>query len=59
MGIVLDWHLGDVMMPTFKKDKIDNFSHILREMSCIEVENSNIGAMHWSKVLSNQNLKHF
>ncbi|CDW84248.1 UNKNOWN [Stylonychia lemnae] len=59
MGIVLDWHLGDFMMPTFKKDKIDNFSHILREMSSTEVENSNVGAMHWSKVLSNQNLKHF
>eukprot|EP00347_Sterkiella_histriomuscorum_P006955 403350798 len=59
MGIVLDWHLGDMMMPMFKKDKIDNFSQILRQMSSIEVENSNLGAVHWSKVLSNQNLKHF
>lgn len=59
MGIVLDWHLGDVMSPSFKKEKIDNFTTILREMSSIEVENSNLGAMHWSKVLSNQNLKHF
>lgn len=59
IGIILDWHLGDTIMPLFKKEKVENFHLILREMAAIEVENSNIGATYWSKVLSNSNLKHF
>ena len=59
MGIILDWQLGEITLPYFKKEKINNFSYILREMSSIEVDNSNVGATHWSKVLSNSNLKHF
>lgn len=46
-------------MPLFKKEKVETFHVILREMASIEVENSNIGATYWSKVLSNSNLKHF
>lgn len=47
------------MLIEFKKEKIENFSRILRELSSIEVDNSNLGACYWSKVLSNSNLKHF
>ena len=59
IGIIIDWHLGDVVMPLFKKEKVENFHNILREMAAIEVENNNIGATYWSKVLYNSNLKHF
>lgn len=59
IGIILDWHLGEIVMPLFKKEKVENFTIIMREMASIEVENSNIGATYWSKVLSNSNLKHF
>jgi len=59
IGIILDWHLGEVVMPLFKKEKLENFHIIMREMAAIEVENSNVGATYWSKVLSNSNLKHF
>ena len=59
IGIILDWHLGEVIMPLFKKEKVENFHIIMREMAAIEVENSNVGATYWSKVLSNSNLKHF
>ena len=38
-------------MNEFKKEKVENFSKILREISTIEVENSNHGASYWSKVL--------
>jgi hypothetical protein len=59
IGIILDWHLGEVIMPLFKKEKVENFHTIVRQMAGIEVENSNVGATYWSKVLSNSNLKHF
>ena len=58
-GIIIDWHLVEVMLPIFKKEKVENFQMIMREMANIEVENSNVGATYWSKVLSNSNLKHF
>jgi len=59
LGIIIDWHLSEVVMPQFKKEKIENFNIILRDMASIEVENSNVGATYWSKVLYNSNLKHF
>lgn len=56
---IVELYFCDRLIPEFKHEKIDNFSKILREMSSIEVENSNVGASYWSKVLSNSNLKHF
>lgn len=47
------------MMPLVKKEKVENFHKIMSEMAAIEVENNNVGATYWSKVLSNSNLKHF
>ena len=40
----------------FKKQKIDDFTEIVREMSQVEVENSNHGANFWSKLLSDPKL---
>lgn len=56
---IIDWNLSEKAISSFKIEKIENFSKILREMSQVEVENSNVGASYWSKVLSNNNLKHF
>lgn len=30
IGIILDWHLGEVIMPLFKKEKVENFHTIIR-----------------------------
>ena len=40
----------------FKKQKIEEFSEAVREISQIEVENSNHGASYWSKFLSDPKL---
>lgn len=44
IGIIVDWHLAEVIGPMLKLEKVENFSTILREMSSIEVDNSNFGA---------------
>ena len=41
---------------TFKKQKLEEFSEVVREISQIEVENSNHGASYWSKFLSDPKL---
>jgi carbonic anhydrase len=52
---IVNWYLIK-KVPEFKQQKIDTFSKVMAEMSSTEVQNSNLGAVYWSKVLSNSHL---
>jgi hypothetical protein len=50
--VIVNWYLQRIV-GEFKQKKVDTFARVLQEMSATEVQNSNLGASYWSKVLSN------
>ena len=48
--MIIDLHLCSYS-GTFKKNKVEDFSAIVREIAQIEVDNSNHQANFWSRVL--------
>ena len=51
LGLYLDSYICQMSFQ-FKLEKIDDYAHIVREMSSVNIDNSNNSASYYSKLLS-------
>lgn len=57
LAVIIDLQLIDYSH-NFKKTKIEELTTIVREISLIEVESSNMQANYWSRALQDPKLTH-
>ncbi|CDW87092.1 px domain containing protein [Stylonychia lemnae] len=54
---VISIHLGEIIIPKFKQEKIKVYQRIMQQFNIMEINNAHQTASFWSKVLSNPQLK--
>lgn len=54
---LLTLYIGQKVIATFKKEKMNLYHRILQQFTVIEIQNSHVLAGFWSKVLQNEQVK--
>lgn len=50
-------HLGETVIPQFKREKLDIYTQMMQALSIMEINNAHVGATFFSAMLKNKNLK--
>jgi hypothetical protein len=54
LGDLLTIYIGNKVIPTFKKEKMELYHRILKQFTVIEISNSYAMSVFWSNVLQNE-----